>query len=527
MAAQQELEEKDEFNLVKHEVQPGEEVFTPIGKLQPEPLPAAAHSTPIVEDKTAASADIEPIVRNKPPIGRASGREKKNKDKKKNKAAAMPAANVFDLLMASDEPEYNVDDTLPDGRRSKDRLQDSPENNPFGEDKPAESSQFTESKEEDSNPFGEPKSVPQANNQFAPIAYQSRLIEDTPSSDTNPFEVPKSEPSTQKDNNPFDEPSPAHSTPFGAPETPVDDKNPFGSSSKTEEDTNPFGEPTVSKQQTASENPFEEKQAEKSANPFEAEETNPFSEEPKKTVLGQSAAVSYPFENDTMSYAASNPFEDEDDEASSSFNRTGSFARHGSSRFAGSGRNKKRKEKKKTAAPAPPKPERLKLDNDAKVGSSSSDKPAADATEANPDDRLSIKSDYFSKDSPRNSEVSVTPAASVESPRHRYKKDKKAPAAPTGFTVSKLIDNTTPKPRSSSHNVLPESRTETKRRDTDPSRMESIINVSVQFHNFGLLLTTSLSDSCHVNLFLYTIFPTAVFQVILVQSNTRNVFTNN
>lgn len=458
MAAQQELEKEDEFNLVKHEVMPGEQVFTPIGKLQPEPS-AAAHSTPItVEDRPTASLETsEPVIKSKPPIAGGAVKEKKSKDKKKKKVAVTPAVNVFDLLMASDEPEFNVDDTLPDGRRSKDRLAGSSEQNPFGEEK-----------EEDSNPFGEP--VVQSDNQFVSIANQSKLIEDTPA-DTNPFDEPKVEIQPAKVNNPFAEAATADSNPFGAPETPVDDTNPFGPTKKADEDLNPFGEPSIPEKINKSENPFDEQTEENSTNPFGDEEKNPFSEQ-KKTVISQSA-VTNPFQDDTKSNT-SNPFEDNEDEESGSFNRTGSFARHGSSRFAGSGRNKKRKEKKKTAAPAPPKPERLKPGVEATIEDTASEKTIV--TEMNPEDRLSIKSNYFSQDSPRNSESPQV--ASVESPRQKYKKGKKAPPAPGSPAISKLIENTPPKARSFSHNPVTDTPGETKRRDTDPSRMESIINVS-------------------------------------------------
>ena len=420
MAAQMEQEEADQFNLVKHQAEPGEEVFSAIGDIKADT--SAAHSTPIEKESKSAVSKYS--------------KESKGKKKKHNP----PAADIFNLLMANDEPEYAVDDTLPANSKlipppdeteskltdiksdlslevSNERLKDDAtakdaHSKASFDEKLTRAESAVESQEPvGSNPFGNVSSPTAVDsNPFADDVPADALDEPPKASLVEPIDSLAGD--KQSSSNPFDD---------------VAESQP----SATNVSTNPFEDDDQAVHKSAesitlesSKNPFEDSESAKASgvNPFE--ESTPAADESKN-----------PFE-DADDAPGSNPFEDDDDEQQSSFNRVGSFARKGSSRFAGSKRQKKR-ESKKNVAPAPPKPQRAF--NDSQVEESVPEK---------------------------------TSSAAADSPRQKSKKDKKAPLAPP---LDNVVAVDSSRGRSSSYNTVSQS-TVDKRRDTDTGRMESVVN---------------------------------------------------
>lgn len=444
ITAQMEEEEADQFSLVNHQARPGEEVFTPIGELSKRE-PSAAHSTPIsAESKSAAVGN--------------RGKKSKSKDKK----VVTPASDIFNMLMATDEPEYAVDDTLPNRSRpgfyneiksevaESDAVADTDVSVPSVSESRAEDPTVgidnrlslveRERAMSETNPFTDTSRpvdddhVIKASGDLSnskPLENSARLV-----ADVNPFEESlESKVEDTKDelpdtsvsinvsatantlavaSNPFEDP-PAESQSINPFEEDDSSVNPRADS-KIETSMNPFGDPEP--QASLSTNPFDDSAATPSAsnNPFEDSEArnntpkNPFDEEAETP--------------------GSNPFEDDDDdERTSSFRRDGSFVRKGSSRFAGSTRRKKR-EAKKDPAPPPPKPRRSFTESlpQGSVADTPTDASHPEAVVSKPP-------------------VQASPPTK-DSPRHRSKKDKRAPEVPaTGGDV------TSSRGRSQSHNT--------------------------------------------------------------------------
>ena len=376
LAAQMEEEKKDQFSLAKHDVMPGEEVFTPVGNVRSDASAATASSTPILREDDSVRDPVFPKS--------TAAATKKSKP-------AQPSIDVLNMLLASDEPEYNVDETIPDIQvdSAADEKYSSTamsEGNPFEDKKEALTAAH---KQENMNPFESP-----------------------PVESTNPF---AEEPSSTSQLNPFEEDA----------ATDVVSSNPFESESTA---GNPFEEPSDTA--PANTNPFEEVNS----------STNPFGEEP-------------------------------DDAAMATIKSPETFQRTGSSRFAGHSRQKK---KDKKSAPAPPKPQRApqsSSESSALAGSVSSQAevttPVAGGDSeksATPLVSVDISASPVLKSASKSAR-SGSNSRETESPKTRYKKEKKAPKAPTvdgGEALTKARAASThtygnspfvesPKQRSSSH----------------------------------------------------------------------------
>ncbi|XP_067945039.1 neurofilament heavy polypeptide-like isoform X2 [Watersipora subatra] len=443
--AQMKREQEDDFPIVKHHAEPGEKIFgsvaTPV-----KPNDTAAHSTPIAAE---------------PAITAVSKHKKKEKIKEK---VLTPPSDLFNLIMASDEPEYDVDATLPHNSK----LIPPEEENPFLEENVGSNdvieddersstkeepvkrllTAFRDTQEEDSSVK---KSV---SHQPEPVAVSLKsLIPDHESKDSRIEEEAirkaadlRSSPNSEQHGN---EVSSAGANPFEDESVEANtSQNPFEDTNGTVDTANPFENDNLYKD-SPMKSISTDRADDRPENPFEVtnslEQTTSRAVETVETKL--SASVN-PFES------SNNPFEDDEEELeSSSFDRVGSFTRTGSSRFA-SAKPRKRREVKKAAAPPPPKPRRSFIEADTEE---STDKPY--------ESLLDTKKNL--------------PDVAVQSPKHKYKKVKKAPDTP-GHPVVSTTDS--PRGRSSSFNPgssstnLAATENNDKRRDTDVGRVESVIH---------------------------------------------------
>jgi len=481
-----EEEQANLFKLVAHQAEPGEDIYTPVGKIS-ESLPAGGAAADEVDqlgslgvqadnkelDITVGDENKEPsidvIAHSTPKLDEfkedvSFKRKAKHRKSKGKKKVAPPSSDLFNLLMDSNEPEYNVDATL----SYKDR-----KNMPSFDIDPSAGGNVDDVNMEPVDPVSNQSKMDSPPKHSAsellnlgvdadpstgvlePHLHKSINNSSPAGNGTNPFEEPSS---ATNNSNPFDEPSPSANSnnPFNDPSPTA---NPFGEPSPAANVSNPFEEPSVDMNKS---NPFEVITAEadlspNTNNPFEETSSkinvsNPFKEvnsTSDKVEKRRSSTAKTPSEQIDSSAGGLNPFEDDED---TEFKRVGSFARAGSNRFKNSARQKKRE---KTAAPPPPKPQRLFTESSTEVNTDAVVTPSDNSSE-----NLQMSSD---------------------SPRQKSKKEKKAPQAPNISLNAKSPDE---RVRSSSQNSVPsQPMPKSHRKSTDISDIEKIANANARSHH--------------------------------------------